>query len=150
MGNRIWVFHSTGVKWSTTILARIVLQLKPVGRRSRKVGRIYGWRWGVVSLLPYKVTWSMGDIISWADYSRKQHRAWKTPPSCGYSTFYPGKLSHFFTRLLVSRHSINLGRAIVLLCAVVLQGGKQLLLWEGTQMQWLLCLPATRRYSKRR
>lgn len=94
MGNRIWVFHSTGVKWSTTILARIVLQLKPVGRRSRKVGRIYGWRWGV-SLSPYKVTWSMGDIISWADYSRKQHRAWKTPPSCGYSTFYPRKTLPF-------------------------------------------------------
>lgn len=82
----------------------------------------------------------MGDTISWADYSRKWHRAWKTPPSCGYSTFYCSRTPLFAHTSPCMRRSIDLGKAVVLLCSVVLLGGKQLLLWEGTKMQSDACV----------
>lgn len=81
----------------------------------------------------------MGETILWADYSRKWHGAcWKCLHPVATAPSTPAKLPPLPT-LLVSRDSVDLGRAMVLLCAVVLLRGKHLLLWESRKMRSDAC-----------
>lgn len=110
-----------------------MLQLKPVGRRSRKVGRymVRGEECLSFSLLK-------GLIYERENFmGRKWHGAQKTSPL--YSPFVsPAKFPTFPTPALISRVSTDLGIAMIL-STVVLLGEKQLLLWEGTKMQADAC-----------